>query len=239
MMAHQADRQGECGFTLIELLVTTVIALVILAGLLLNFAQQNTEFNYQNKRVDAVQDLELAIKFISEDLRAALMRNPTPNNWTHSSTWTDPYPAENNNFSGTGGTGSITFWVWDPDTVAGGNRRAQRRYDLVGTSLRLDRDYSTPSMQEILPNVTFFKIFRDDISVGSRASFIGIPDPLPSRIVTDPDNNPVSVPGYTILVEIEVEAGYKGGVKQDVMGNATTTKRVWRYVQVHPMAVVQ
>jgi len=91
---------------------------------------------------------------------------------------------------------------------------------------------------EILPNVTFFKVFKDNVDVPSRTSipFIDIPAPLSLLTIKDSAAGNVSVPGYTILVEIEVPAGYKQGVFQDVRGNTTTTKRVWRYVQVHPQS---
>lgn len=251
MNCNNRQRLHIEGFTLVELLVTMVIALIILAGLVASFTSQYTEYKYQNKRMDAVQDLEFAIRFIANDLRYALVKAPVG--------VTDPNPAENASFAGTGATTSLTFWVWDAAatdgtcTVDANTKRAKRKYvwNSASKSLRYDRmvdtnptptpacgDNTGTATGEILPNVTFFKVFKDDVSTASRASFANIPAPLQALTIKDSGGNDVAVPGYTILVEIEVPAGYKQGVFQDARGNATTTKRVWRYVQVHPQAAV-
>ncbi len=225
-------RNKASGFTLIELMISLLIAMIIMAGLFFSFSQQSNEYNYQNRRVDAVQDLEFAIKFIAGDLRASLMTSPVG--------VVDPNPAENANFTGTAVTTSLTFWVWD---TANGvlNSQAQRKYALVGNSLRYDSeasvvDNTANANQEILPNVTFFKVFKDDLP--RPAGFLNIPNPLADLSVNNSAAAAIPVPGYTILVEIAVQAGYKQGVFQDVLGNPTTNKRIWRYMQVHPMAVV-
>lgn len=223
---------SELGLTLIELMVSLLIAMIIMAGLFLSFSQQSTEYNYQNRRVDAVQDLEFSIQFIANDLEASLMTSPVGT--------VNPNPAENANFAGVAATSSLTFWVWD--TVNGVvNSQAQRKYALIGNSLRYDSEASVldntgNANQEILPNVTFFKVFKDDIV--RPAGFLNMPNPLANSLINNSAGNAVSVPGYTILVEIAVQAGYKQGVFQDVQGNPTTNKRIWRYVQVHPATVV-
>ncbi|MFQ5581202.1 MAG: hypothetical protein ACE5F3_01065 [Mariprofundaceae bacterium] len=210
-----------------------------------SFTSQNTEYNYQNKRIDAVQDLEFAIRFIADDLRSALVKEPVGT--------ADPNPAENAAFAGTAATTSLTFWGWAPGElgVDATTKRAQRKYvwNSANKSLRYDRMVNTKNSAgatiatgddtgtasgEILPNVTFFKVFKDNVDIASRASFSNIPAPLQPLTINDSAGTGVSAPGYTILVEIEVLAGYKKGVFQDARGNATTTKRVWRYVQVHP-----
>lgn len=225
-------RDKEIGFTLIELMVSLLIAMVIMAGLFFSFSQYSTEHNYQNRRVDAVQDLEFAIKFIAGDLRAALMVSPVG--------IANPNPVENANFAGVASTSGLTFWVWD---TANGvvNSQAQRKYALIGNSLRYDREASVldntgNANQEILSNVTFFKVFKDDLV--RPAGFLNIPNRLTDLLINNSEGAAVPVPGYTILVEVAVQAGYKQGVFQDVLGNPTVNKRIWRYVQVHPMAVV-
>jgi len=235
----------SAGFSLVELLVTIVIAMVILGGLLLSFSSQNTEYKYQNKRIDAVQDLEFSIRFIASDLRNSLFSASTQ-------------PAENAAFAGGAATTLLTFWVWAPGesdgvgAVDATTQRAQRKYvwSAANTSLRYDRMVSTnvagavvargdntaTASGELLPHVTFFKVFRDDTDIASRALFANIPAPMQPLTVLDSGGNSVAIPSYTILIEVEVDAGYKKGVLQDVRGNTTTTKRIWRYVQVYPQS---
>jgi len=248
------QRANDKGFSLIELLVTVVIAMIILGGLLVSFSSQNTEYKYQNKRIDAVQDLEFSIRFISADLRNSLFSAAVQ-------------PAENAAFAGTAATTALTFWVWDTTvpplfdsvgTVDATTKRAQRKYvwDSASRGLRYDRmvntnvagvvvvrgDNTTTASGEMLPNVTFFKVFRDDTDVGSRTSFANIPAPLQLLTVLDSGGNSITIPSYTILIEIEVDAGYKGGSFLDVLGNDQSPgvgdghKRIWRYVQVYPQA---
>jgi len=233
-MIEKRLKTQESGFTLIELMVSMAMALIIMAGLFISFSTQNTEYSYQNRRIDSAQDLEFTLKFVAEDLRSTLTSlsgAPTGN------------PVENAAFAGAGATTGLTFWVWDE---ANGvvNNRAQRAYALVGNSLRYDREASVfnsapgNANNEILDNVTFFKVFRDDTDVPSRAAFADIPPPMVPLTVNDPAGNPVNVPGYTILIEVAVPAGYTQGQMIDVLGNATNNKRIWRYAQIYPMTVV-
>lgn len=241
----------EQGFTLIELLVTMLIALVILAGLVANFTEQSREYKYQMKRLDAVQDLEFVIKYMAEDLRSALWSDPSV-----AAATVDPNPVETNSFAGTAATTDLTFWVWD-NAVSGTDANtelAERQYhwDSANKVLQYDRIITTKSvtgvdtaqavsLSDMLPNVTFFKVFKDDTT--SRAGFSDIPTALPDKTLSDAEGNPVTVPGYTILIEVAVDAGYKEGSFLDVKGVdvRTTTdkrKRVWRYVQVYPMSLM-
>jgi len=224
--------QESRGFTLIEIMVTLVVAMVILGGLLLSFTQQNSEYKYQNKRIDAAQDLEFAIKFVAEDLRSALM-NATAPTITLVDDGTDPFA-----------TTSIDFFVWDEVAVSAGDRRAHRKYayNAATKSLRYDReiaggDSTGTANSEILPNVTFFKVFND--SVARPAAYTGIPSAQPAINLVDPPLANVS--GYTILIEVEVDAGYKEGSFINVRGvdvGITGHKRIWRYVQVYPRTSV-
>jgi len=258
---------SESGFTLIELLVSTVIALIVLAGLLVSFQSQYSEYKYQNKRVDAAQDMEFSLSFIVEDLQAALVRSPVGE--------VDPNPVENNNFVGVAPTSTLTFWVWDPAEagVDPYSKVAQRKYQYVYHAgekrmvLGYDRivntkdaagvvtalaDTSSWLSNEVMSDVTFFKVFKDDVDVASRASFTGIPVPLARRVIApagmaDLNNPPATftVPSYTILIEVGVDAGYKNGSFTDVLGNDQSPgvgdghKRIWRYVQVQPRSTDQ
>jgi len=264
----------ECGLTLVELLVSTVIALIILAGLLVSFQSQYGEYKYQNKRVDAAQDMEFALSFIASDLQAALVRGAVG--------VIDPNPVENNNFAGAAVTSSLTFWVWDTAEAAADlySEVVQRKYQYVYHAgeqrmlLGYDRaiatkdpggtintagfaDTSSWLNSEVMPNVTFFKVFKDDVDLPSRAGFTGVPVPLAARVIApagmgDLSNPPTTftVPSYTILIEVAVDAGYKNGsffnVKGDdvrivnnAQGKIDKRKRLWRYVQVQPRSTDQ
>ncbi len=246
MREEVADRCPESGFTLIELLVATMIALIMLAGLVMNFSSQSNEYSYQNRRIDAVQDMEFSIKFIAEDLRSSLVSPATPIAITN-----DPQ----------GNTVDLQLRNWDQnldnwgksvDTVTtktafaqGENYRAMRHYTYNPATQTLSYDRNSVNITAggdnpsgILPNVTFFRVFQD-VPGSAPVGYTRAPQGLLQWTVNDPDGNSVQVPGYTILVEISVQAGYKKGVLEDVQGNTTTDKRVWRYVQVHPMNVVQ
>ncbi|MES0371421.1 MAG: prepilin-type N-terminal cleavage/methylation domain-containing protein [Mariprofundaceae bacterium] len=236
MSNYNNPSHPESGFTLIEVMVVMVISLVILGGLLLNFTQQYSEYNYQSKRMNTVQNLEFSMRFMAEDLRAGLISlsgAPTGN------------PAENNAFAGTAATTGLTFWVWDESNGITSSR-AQRKYLLSGSSLRYDPEASgaddTASVSNtVLTDITFFKVFLDGTT--SRTGFSGIPAALGTLIVNDPSGTPQAVNGYTILIEMAVDAGYKGGSfldvnSVDVRTTADQRKRVWRYIQVYPMTVV-
>jgi prepilin-type N-terminal cleavage/methylation domain-containing protein len=245
MIPSLSDSRHESGFTLVELLVSIAIALIILAGLVMNFSSQSNEYSYQNRRIDAVQDMEFAIKFIAEDLRSALVSTTTPISITNDAQ---------------GYTTDFKFRVWDQDLDSWGkssdsiatkksmaqaeNYRALRHYTYDPASQDLNYDRNAVNVpngdnpSSILSNVTYFRVFEDSPGV-IPAGFLNAPAGLPKRLVNDPDGKATQVSGYTILIEIAVQAGYKEGRFQDVKGNTTTDKRVWRYVQVHPMSVVQ
>lgn len=217
----------EKGFTLIEMMVTMLIAMVVLGGLMLNFTQQNSEYKYQGKRIDAVQDLEFAIKFVAEDVRSALMSGTT----TVIITPTPPSLLVTTN---------VDFYVWDETFSVTADKRAHRQYtySAANKSLSYDRELTTASPGEVLPHVTFFKVFDD--AVDARTGFTGIPSAQPSINLLDPAVTGVS--GYTILIEVEVDAGYKNGSFVDVRGNnvgITGHKRIWRYIQVYPRTSVE
>jgi len=253
MMQSSAARSRQEGFSLIEMMVTMLIALVVLGAMVMNFTRQHSEYKYQMKRVDAVQDLEFSMKFIAEDLRGALWSDPTV-----AAVTVDPNPEETNGFAGTAASTDFTFWVWDK--ASGGNAdtvltKRQYQWDSANKLLKYDRLIATKdltgtdtassvSLQDILPNVTFFKVFLDGTaSATSRAGFSNIPAALPLKTLPDAEGNPVTVSGYTILIEVAVDAGYQEGSFLDVTGTdvRTTTdkrKRVWRYVQVYPMSLM-
>jgi len=234
VVCTQSKLQKQQGFTLVEVMVSIVVAMVVLAGLMLTFTSQSNQYQYQNKRIDASQDLEFALKFIVRDLRAALVGSvagaPTINITSSAAA-----PFE---------TTQLRFEVWDAaSALASGRVLRHYGYTLASKSIGYDRNVAGPSFvanpREILPNVTLFKVFDD--SATSRAGYAGIPAAQPNTLIPDPANpsTPLSVPGYTILIEVEVQVGYKGGSLKDVRGNAVTTKRIWRYAQVYPMAAVQ
>ncbi|MDX8387220.1 MAG: prepilin-type N-terminal cleavage/methylation domain-containing protein [Ghiorsea sp.] len=220
------------GFTLVEVMISIVVAMTILAGLMTTFTSQSSKYQYQNKRIDAVQDLEFGIKFMEDDLRSALIGDETVDIL--------PLPGVDN-YS----TDVFNFTVWDssctgcPSDADSGRTYRAYKYDGVARSLTLDRETSTVSDEELLPNVTFFKVFDDSVTVLT-SERSGVYTDMPDRLeqVTINGTTPVPTNGYTILIEIEVDVGYKGGNMFDVRGTPTTTKRVWRYSQVYPLAVV-
>jgi len=225
-------RDRERGFTLIEFMVAIVVALVLLAGLVASFTQQNSEYRYRNKRIDSAQDLEFVIRFVADDIRSALVMTSSPAN-----------PVTITPSAGVGVTTDVRFTVWD-ENASGvpASKRAVRHYiyDAANGVLRYDRNdpAGTQPGSRILDHVTFFKVFND--SVTARGGFTGIPAPLPS--INLPDPPATGVPGYTILIEVEVDAGYKEGSFVDVRGNnvgVSGHKRIWRYVQVYPRTSVQ
>jgi len=249
MMNMRAEKGGvlkEHGFTLVEVMVSIVVAMTILAGLMLSFVNQSNQYKYQNKRIDTSQDLEFALKFIEEDLRGALIIGDATTVVITDNGGADPY------------TQTLEFKVWDstqaalvpadtpPFTVEAGAEIVTRTYgyDAGQKSLRYDRESSTLTLNansEILPHVTFFKVF-DDYTAASAAQrsdiYTGMPSALPQINIPKPDGSSFTTSGYTILIEVTVDAGYKGTSPVDVRGNIVTNKRIWRYVQVYPMAAV-
>ena len=233
---------NQRGFTLVEVLISIVVAMTILGGLMLTFISQSGQYKYQNKRIDTTQDLEFSIKFIASDLRSALIGGATIDIYTGGVV--EPTP-----------TLGLQFKVWDkaeadallvpPVTapaafVADANIGRVTRsyiYDPAGKTLGYDREGSAVNVREILSRVTYFKVFEDTVT--PRGGFLDIPNTLPPINVPGPDsNNPVPTNGYTVLIEVEVDAGVKAGSLIDVRNNVVTTKRIWRYTQVYPMAAV-
>ncbi len=225
----------EKGFTLVEMMVAMVIALVLILGLFAAFQSQYGQFKYQNKRVDATQDLELGIRFIVDDLRLALQG------------------AESitiaNNASAPNETTDVNFKVWSEDTsldwpdlaTAQTNKfKAARHYQYDAANKVLNYDRNTiggDAPVAILGDVTYFKVFADTPGV-SPAGYADAPPGLPSRNVLNASGDTITVSGYTILIEMKVDAASKIGQKVDVKGNATTDKRIWRYAQIYPMAAL-
>jgi len=226
-LIQEANRSND-GFTLVEMLVTMVVALVILGGLLLSFMQQNSEYKYQNKRIDAVQDLELGIKFIAEDLRSAVMAS-------QSSVTADV--ASGNPF--------VQFKVWESSDplLTPGEYTRRYEFDTGDGILKYDRDTSTPSLSSFLLNVTNFKVFIDNpLDATDRVGYTGIPEPQSGRTRNRQDGSgTLVVPTLTLLIEVAVDAGYKQGSFKDVEDNnvgIAGKKRIWRYVQIQPQTAL-
>lgn len=244
----QSKAMSQQGFTLVELLVTMLVAMVILGGLIFSFSQQNSEYNYQNKRMDASQDLEFGINFILADIRNSLR-----------SQGADALAnvAIVNDVVATPATLGLSFKVWDASKSAD-NYRSRRCYLYRNDTIYLDRVYpvasvcdgtaSLASFKPVMEDVTFFRVFTDTAGVlpllGGTAP-PGAPLGLSSMTGRDSTNVVVSgIPGYTVLIEMGVGAGYKEGSFLDVKGvDVRTTsdrrKRIWRYVQGYPGTVVK
>lgn len=242
---HDMSQQG---FTLVELLVTMVVVMVVLGGLVFSFSQQNSEYNYQNKRMDSSQDLEFGISFILADIRNSLRSQGAD--------------TKANVIIVNGGginpaTAGFSFKVWDAGNAAD-NYRSRRCYIYSGNKIYLNRAYnitnacdSTTSLtgfNPILEGVTFFRVFQDAAGTLPTLGSIkpqGVPPGLSSMTGRDSTNVVVSgIPGYTVLIEMGVDAGYKKGSFLDVQGvDVRTTsdkrKRIWRYVQGYPGTVVK
>ncbi len=224
------------GFTLVELLVTLVIALVILGGLMATFQSQYGHYKFQHKKADAVQDMEAVLQVLADDLRSTLIINGTP------SMTIQPDPA----VSPAAATTDLYAEVWEPDAGFWGavdpytmNYRAMRHYsyNAAARSLRLDRNTRDggDSPSEILADVTWFQVWQGD----PYTALIDAPPADPyAMTVPDETGAPVVSPLFTALIEMEVPVGYKGGRKRDVFGNATTSPRIHRYIQVRPMTAV-
>ncbi len=159
------------GFTLVELMVTLVISSLMLSSLFsLYFTYQKHSAN-NAARIDAVQELDLILKFVAQDLRNSI--------YSVANGDAKAGYSENNNFIGSSATTQLDFWSWAPLDALSADGRVKRRYDISAGTLRYDREASAGNMSQILQNVTFFKVFRDDIDVASRSNFTDIPAPLP------------------------------------------------------------
>jgi len=243
----------ERGFTLIEVMLTLVIAMVILGGLLLNFTSQSTQYKYQNKRGDAVQDLEFTLRFIARDIRQALVSS--------SGLEVTGAGAASIQFDGSGTLPSswLSMKVWDNAANDANTKQAIRCYRYRGGTgtattlwkLYFNRDKATCSATIGLTGfdavlgevqgmrVTHFRVFRDGAVNDGRVNYTGAPAPLPPKQVYDASGSPFFIPAFTILMEIEIDAANKGSGK-DVVGTTLAVgskKRIWRYVQVYPNTV--
>jgi len=239
---------GQQGFTLVELLITMLVATVVLGGLILSFSQQSSEYNYQNKRMDSSQDLEFGINFIVADIRNSL-RSQGADGLANVATV--------DGLGTTPATVALSFRVWDANNSAN-NYRSRRCYLYRNDTIYFKRAYSVANacdgaaslsgFSPILEDVTFFKVFTDTggalPSLGGAAPS-GAPAGLSPMTGRDSQNTVVSgIPGYTVLIEMGVAAGYKKGSFLDVTGvDVRTTsnkrKRIWRYAQGYPGTVVQ
>jgi len=242
---------SQQGFTLVELLVTMLVVMVVLGGLIFSFSQQNSEYNYQNKRMDSSQDLEFGINYIVADIRNSL-RSQGADILANVATV--------DGLGATPATVALSFKVWDASNSAN-NYRSRRCYLYRNNIIYLRRAYPVANVcngqtsvavgsgfAPILENVTFFKVFTDTNgvlpSIGAAVPS-GAPVGLSPMTGRDSRNTVVSgIPGYTVLIEMGVDAGYKKGSFLDVTGvdvRATPDrrKRIWRYVQGYPGTVVQ
>jgi len=247
IVCNKSSGLRQQGFTLIELMVTMVIALVVMGGLMLSFMQQHTEYNYQNKRIDVSQDVEFGINFMLNDFRSSLFSQA------------DDLPANINIAMGVGTdpyTAGVSFKIWDA-TNAANNYRFRHCYLYRNNQIYFRRNHgnaacngTTPlsGFNPVLENVTFFRVFQDIAGVSPSLGTItpaGAPLGLPLASGRDSLNTSVNdIPGYTILIEMAVDAGYKSGSFLDVKGvdvrtTADRRKRMWRYIQVYPGTVVQ
>jgi len=262
-----ADISPSRGFTLIEVMVTMAIAMTILAGLLLNFTSQSSQYKYQDKRGDTAQDLEFALRFIARDIQSALVLNTgfeatgtgvrsvqfdgvnrVPTSWLAIKTWDEAAS------------------TYTPDPVPN-NRQATRCYiyRTAGTASTLHQVYfnrhdagcaagmAIPGFQPVIGEaadglkgmrVTHFRIFQDGLGAhdANRTAYLDSPPILPPKRVVDPTGAPIFMPAFTILIEVEVDAAPKSDAYTNVFGDilpAGSKKRLWRYMQVYPNVFVQ
>lgn len=231
------------GFTLIELMVTMLISTIVLGGLMYSFIQQNSEYKYQNARVNAVQDLEFTLQFMVSDMKASLVSlgaAPTVN------------IAITAGAASSASTAALSFSVWDP-TIAG-NNRLRRCYLYRGQSLYLNRNFagtcnaatSLAGFNIVLSGLSTFRVIPD---TGARPAcpngnaFSQIPPALPFESLTTSSGDLITTNGFTLLLETTVNAGYKNGSFVDVCGidtagTAGVQKKITRYAQIYPANAV-
>ena len=243
----------EAGFTLVEMMITLVIAMTILGGLLLNFTTQSAQYKYQDKRIDAAQDLEFAIRYIASDLQGALVS-------VDEVELDDSGAATTRSIeglaSGTNPSTFMSFITWDEANAAGADMRVRRCYRFDGGMIKYDVDDSGCSSSTTINDngaiigeaavglkgmqVTHFRVFQDGLNDADRANYSNIPRPLPEKEMRDNENNSFFMPSFTLLIELEVDAVSKGS-SVDVLGNAVTNnkRRIWRYMQVYPSVLTE
>jgi len=258
------NTQTVKGFTLIEVLISMVVAMVIIGGLLLNFISQSSQYRYQDKRGDVAQDMEFALRFIAQDFKAALISVTAPLVGGVDAATLVTIAKDGN---GVNPTTYLGFYVWSNDVALNPVPVAPvwrvRRcyvYDNSSGGWMVKYDRSEPNcasgiamnagealIGEALPGnkgmqVTHFRVFQDGLAAddADRPLYADIPDPLPAKAVYDVDGGLIEMPAFTILLEVEVDAAYKGSAI-DVFGNAVANnkKRLWRYVQVYPSTIVE
>ena len=256
--SREIRTQTAKGFTLIEVLISMVVAMVIIGGLLLNFISQSSQYRYQDKRGDVAQDMEFALRFIAQDFKNALINVNAPLVGGVDAATLVTIAKDG---GGVNPTTYLGFYVWD-DTAAGDVRRVRRCYVYDNSSggwmVKYDRNEPLCAsgiamnagealIGEALPGnqgmqVTHFRVFQDGLAAddADRASYAGIPASLPTKTVSDAGGRLINMPAFTILLEVEVDAAYKGSAT-DVFGNAVANnkKHLWRYVQVYPSTVVE
>ncbi len=264
----------ESGFTLIEVMITMGIAMTILAGLLMSFLTQSTQFKFQDKRVDTAQDLEFALRFIARDLQGAVIGVGSDTLIPYGSPLIgiDPFTVTADGYTGTASPTAtmLSFYVWDESVSSDPyTKRALRCYQFRPPDSTVG-DVSTHGQLYYNPNasscdvggsvasgygqvlgesadgirgmqMTHFRVFQDNY-LTDRVGYSDIPKPLPTKIVRDENNKTYNMPGFTILIEVEVDARYETYEVSpiDVLGNDVPNNkfRLWRYIQVHPYAVV-
>jgi type II secretory pathway pseudopilin PulG len=240
----------SAGFTLVEVMVTLVIAMVILGGLLANFMSQSSQYKFQDKRVDASQDLEFAIRYIANDLQSALV----------SPSAIEIGGAVSREITGLSGGSTassfLSFVVWDEANGTAPDFQVRRCYRFDAGMVKYDVDAATCVAGTVINNsgaivgevgsglrglkVTHFRVFQDGLNDADRANYTSIPAALPTKIFRNFNNDQFDMPAFTVLLEVEIDAVIKGSVT-DVLGNAVTKgkRRIWRYIQVYPSVVLE
>jgi len=237
------NMNNESGFTLIELMVTMLISLIILAGVTYSFINQNSEYAYQNKRVNVAEDLQFTLRFMANGIQKSLVSqgaDPTAN------VTIIPGPAGSPSIS------AVSFKVWNPTAV--GNHRERRCYLYRTNQIYINRNFAgacnaatlIAGFDPMVDNITVFRVIQD---TGARPlcpngnGFQNIPSNLPVTTRNISGGTQVSTSGFSILIESGINAGYKKGSFTDVCGIDTRTtpdtrKRIWRYAQIYPGSAV-
>lgn len=232
-------RGGAHGFTLIELLVTMLITLVILGALVMGFQMQYGLYKFQHRKADAIQDAEIVLGMLRDDIENALTQGGVPLKL-------DIQPPSLQK-----ATTDLRIVVWEPDLSFWKSRRqaeafqyqAERHYqfDPQARSLRLDRNVNDGGDRpvEVLGNVTFFQVWQDGPDPAQQGAFLPRPTCPNGQPYRDAPPPPPSMLVYTVLVEIEVPAGTRAGVREDHCGNPTALPRVLRYIQARPTTRIE
>lgn len=244
------------GFTVIEILISLLIASIIMTALFLSFGSQSKQFKYENKRVDAAQQLEFALRRIAMEMQNALMFS----SGLELSGAGVASVAITNHVSGF--TEALAFQVWDPGKGYA-QERGRRCIVFDAGMIKYDRDepsvcsptlaytQNTAILGEVGSGidgmrVTHFRVFNDGIVSPDRANYTGIPMPLTNKVIRDMSNIAYDVPAFTIAIEIEVDKRgatsieNSGTFNTNILGQAVGNgkQRLWRYIQVSPNVVL-